>query len=81
MNTDFALRFREEMSINASKLFWRTRPKELLRIPIAVVPGLPPVELLIRYDFDVYVDVHARVNGPAILRNRYVTSGSYVMCK
>lgn len=81
MHTDFALRFRKEMSLNASTLFWRTQPKELLRIPIAVVPGLPPVELLVSYDMDIYADVHAAVNGPAVLRNRYITKGSYVMCK
>ncbi|XP_045182304.2 uncharacterized protein LOC123541024 [Mercenaria mercenaria] len=79
MHTDFALRFREEMTINGSRLFWKTQPKELLRIPLAVVPGLPPVELLLSYDMDIFADIHAAVSGPSVLRNRYTTKGSYVM--
>ncbi|KAK3589129.1 hypothetical protein CHS0354_017095 [Potamilus streckersoni] len=79
MHTDLAMRFRKEMTINGSVLFWKSLPKQLLRIPLAVVPRLPPVELLLTYSVDVVAEVHAAVSGPAILRNKYRTDGSYVL--
>ncbi|KAL3857350.1 hypothetical protein ACJMK2_012026 [Sinanodonta woodiana] len=79
MHTDLAMRFRKEMTINGSVLFWKSLPKQLLKIPLAVVPRLPPVELVLTYSVDVVAEVHAAVSGPAILRNKYRTDGSYVL--
>jgi hypothetical protein len=80
MTSDMLLHFNEEMTIAKSAILWRTPPEEIIRIPLAVVRKLPPVELVVTYDTFALAHVRGYVGSKATIRQRYNVTGTYVIC-
>ena len=69
------------MALTYNRDTWATGPKELLRIPVAVVRSLPPVELTLSYSTHASVSIKGYVGGKSKIRTSYISDGNYVICK
>ena len=81
LTAEMALHFSKELTITKQKLLWMTEPEEIIRIPLAKVPKLPPVELAVTYNSHVFSNIRAAASKSVQLRTGYKARGNYVVCK
>ncbi|XP_041349359.1 uncharacterized protein LOC121368686 [Gigantopelta aegis] len=67
------------MALKYSVDLWATDPKELLRIPVAVVKPFSEVELTLSYSTYASATVQGYVGGKSKIRTGYASQGNYVI--
>ncbi|XP_041349226.1 uncharacterized protein LOC121368556 [Gigantopelta aegis] len=67
------------MALTYNRELWSTNPQELIRIPVAVVRSLPPVELTLSYSTHTSAAIKGYVGGKLSIRTSYAADGKYVV--
>ncbi|XP_046571235.1 uncharacterized protein LOC124279450 isoform X1 [Haliotis rubra] len=79
LRADIEVEFSQEMGVNYTTPVWETGPIELIRIPVAVVWRLPPVELSLAYNTQALVSVFGYSRGSGRGRTGFRASGRYTI--
>ncbi|XP_067681059.1 uncharacterized protein [Haliotis asinina] len=79
LRADIEVEFSQEMGINYTTPLWETGPIELIRIPVAVVRRLPPVELSLAYNTQTLASVFGYSGGSGRGRTGFRANGRYTI--
>ncbi|XP_046553264.1 uncharacterized protein LOC124262764 [Haliotis rubra] len=79
LRADIEVEFSQEMGVNYTAPLWETGPIELIRIPVAVVRRLPPVELSLAYNTQALASVFGYSRGSGRGRTGFRASGRYTI--
>ncbi|XP_046559439.1 uncharacterized protein LOC124268503 [Haliotis rubra] len=79
LRADIEVEFSQEMGVNYTTPLWETGPIELIRIPVAAVRQLPPVELSLAYNTQALASVFGYSGGSGRGRTGFRASGRYTI--
>ncbi|XP_048259496.1 uncharacterized protein LOC124148471 [Haliotis rufescens] len=79
LRADIEVEFSQEMGVNYTTPLWETGPIQLIRIPVAVVRRLPPVELSLAYNTQALASVFGYSRDSARGRTGFRASGRYTI--